>query len=95
MTVTIHHIRDGKRVNLEAPATSGRWAGKWDFRPKHATQLLAKGNRLLKGSGLILKDWGTETTPADKRFFIETDDGDEWDAVPDLAAFVVNLEAKP
>lgn len=89
MTVTIHHIRDGKRPHVPTPPTEP------PTKPKHATQLLAKGNRMLKGSGLVLRDWGTETTPADKRFFIETDDGDEWDAVPDLAAFVANLEAKP
>lgn len=90
-----HIVIDGKRPRSDAPETSGRWAGKWEFRPKHAVQLLAKGNRLLRGSGLILKDWGSDDTPADKRFFIETDDGDEWDAVPDLAAFVADLEAKP
>ena len=48
---------------------------------------------MLKGSGLVLRDCGTETTPAGQRFFIETDDGHYWHPVPDLKAFAVECGA--
>ena len=90
-----HIVIDGKRPRNEGAPAPRRWADRWAYQPKHAVQLLAKAGRLLKGSGLVIRDWGSDDTPADKRYFIETEDGDDWDAVPDLAAFVADLEAKP
>ena len=83
-----HIVIDGKRPRSDTPANPGKWA----CQPKHAVQLLAKGNRILKGSGLVLRDWGTETTPAGQRYYLEEDSGDDWTLIPDLPSYVAELE---
>jgi hypothetical protein len=88
MTVTIiHRVINGKRLHSETPPPIATQS-----KPKYATQLLAKGNRLLKGSGLVLRDWGDELTPACKRYFLEDESGDDWALIPDLPAYVAELE---
>lgn len=90
----VHRVVDGRRPR---PSPAQEEDPRWKYRPKHATQLLARANRLLRESesGLCLRDWGSEDTPASERYFLEELDGNDWDAVPDLAAFVADLEAKP
>lgn len=89
-----HIVIDGKRPRSEGAPAPRRWADRWAYQPKHAVQLLAKGNRLLRESdaGLCLRDWGSETTPADQRYYLEDLDGDDWMLIPDLTKFVAELE---
>jgi hypothetical protein len=86
--IIIHRVIDGKRHQPVTPTPPTAAPSK----PKYATQLLAKGNRLLKGSGLVLRDWGDELTPACKRYFLEDESGDDWALIPDLPAYVAELE---
>ncbi len=57
-------------------------------------------NQLLEGSGLCVRDWqtpGTNPLPKNKRFTLETTDGDDWDEVPciyELHAQLLADEAK-
>lgn len=89
----VHRVVDGKRVNPDAAATSGRWADRWTFRAKHAVQLIARANRLLRESesGLCIRDWGSDDTPASERYFLEELDGDDWTLIDDLPKFVAEL----
>ena len=89
----VHRVVDGKRVNPDAPATSGRWSERWAFRAKHAVQLIARANRLLRESesGLCIRDWGADDTPASERYFLEELDGNDWTLIDDLPKFVAEL----
>lgn len=55
-------------------------------------------NELLEGSGLIVRDWQRdsllEPVPLQKRFTLETTDGDDWDEIADLYALHADLLAK-
>lgn len=55
-------------------------------------------NELLEGSGLIVRDWQRdsllEPVPLQKRFTLETLDGDDWDEIPDLYVLHTELLAK-
>ena len=55
-------------------------------------------NELLEGSGLVVRDWQRnsllEPVPLNKRFTLETLDGDDWDEIPDLYVLHADLLAK-
>ena len=85
-----HIVIDGKRPR---PAPAQEEDPRWKYRPKHATQLLARGNRLLRESesGLCIRDWGSESTPADQRYYLEDVDGSDWALIGNLPKFVAEL----
>lgn len=58
--------------------------------------LLRECNEWLKPDGLCVVDWamGDPETPPSKRFYLETIDADDWDAIPCLRAFHEEMRQK-
>lgn len=67
-------------------------------RRQQAKIVMRLCNELLEGSGLIVRDWQRdsilEPLPLNKRFTLETTDGDDWDEIPDIYALHAELVAK-
>lgn len=58
--------------------------------------LLRECNEWLKPDGLRVVDWamGDPDIPTHRRFYLETADADDWDAIPCLRTFHAELAAK-
>ena len=55
-------------------------------------------NKLLEGSGLVVRDWqlpGTDPLPKHRRFTLETLDGDDWDEIPCIPSTITDRGAIP
>lgn len=64
-------------------------------RRQQAKIVMRLCNELLAGSGLVIRDWQShhlfEPLPLQKRFTLETEDGDDWDEIPDIYALHTDL----
>ena len=64
-------------------------------RRQHAKTVMRLCNELLAGSGLVIRDWQRdalfEPLPLNKRFTLETTDGDDWDEILDIYALHTDL----
>ena len=58
--------------------------------------LLRECNEWLKPDGLRVVDWvmGDTDIPPSKRFYLETTDADDWDAIPCLRTFHKEMRQK-